>query len=130
MYYQKTTLIKARIQRAVDFLEKKGIKNLNKDDIQSNNIFHITSYQILKLSNPCTLKNDLTRSDTRGRKKIVTVDQIWEIKQILQQEDLKDCELTWKQLGIEEGVEALDQIIKKLMGSLDYHKYLAYQKNW
>lgn len=30
-YYHKTTPIKARIQNAIDFLNKKGIKGLNKD---------------------------------------------------------------------------------------------------
>ena len=37
---------------------------------------------------------------------------------------------SWKQLGIEIGVEALDWTIKKVMGSLEYHEYLACQRSW
>ena len=68
-YCQKTTLIKARIQGAVDFLEKKEIKGLNKDVFRANDVSHATGYRILKSSNPRTLVNDPTRKSLEGGKK-------------------------------------------------------------
>lgn len=92
-YYQKTSLFITRIQSAIDFLEKKGIKSLNKDLFQSNSIFHAMGYNIFKLSNLPTFKNDLARREIRGGKKIMTADQIREIEHILQHGGLEDCEL-------------------------------------
>lgn len=43
-YCQKTTLIKARVQDTINFLEKKRIKNLNKDVFCKNSISHTTRY--------------------------------------------------------------------------------------
>ena len=50
-------------------------------------------YRILKLSNLHTLKNNLTRKKTGGRKEVVTEDQIREMKKILQNEGLESCAL-------------------------------------
>ena len=129
-YCQKTTPIRARIQGAIDFLEKKGIKGLNEDVFWSSGVSHATGYRILKSSNPRSLRNDPTRRGTRGWKGIVTTDQIREMEQILQHESLEGRALTWEQLGMEAGVEASGWTIKRVMGNLEYHKCLACQRSW
>lgn len=98
-YCQKTTPIKARVQGAIDFLEKKGIKGLNKDIFRENVVFHATGYRILKSSNPRTLKNDPTRNETRGRKKVIAPEQIREMEMILENEVWREeasCGSSWE----------------------------------
>lgn len=82
-YCYKTMLIKAKIQSTINFLEKKGIKSFNEVIFWSNNVSHATGYRILKLSNPYTFKNNLTRKEIKGPKEFITVDQIKEIEEIL-----------------------------------------------
>ena len=108
----KTTPIKARIQGAVDFLEKKGIKGLNEDVFRANKVSHATGYRILKSRNPRTLVNNPTRKETRGRKKVITPEQIREMEMILENEGLEGRGLTWEQLGMEVGMEATKMTIK------------------
>lgn len=81
---------KARIRGAVDFLEKKGIKDPK--------VSHATGYRIFKSSNPLTLKNDPTRKETRGRKKVIIPEQIKEMGIKLENEGLEGRGLTWEQL--------------------------------
>lgn len=87
-----------------------------------------TGYQILQSSNPRTLKNDPTRKDTRGRKQIITLAQIREMEKILENEGLEGRGLIWSQLGFEPQVDVSEATIKRIMGSLDYHKCLICQR--
>lgn len=52
------------------------------------------------------------------------------MEQILQHEGLEGRAFTWEQLGMEAGVEASGWTIKMVMGSLEYHKFLACQRSW
>lgn len=88
-YYHKMAPIKARIQGAIDFLDKKRIKGFNENIFRSNGVSHATGYRNLKSSNPRILKNNLTRKKTGGRKEVVTADEIGEMKKILQNEGLE-----------------------------------------
>lgn len=45
--------------------------------------FHATGYRILQSSNPCTLKNDPTRTKTEDQNEVVTTDQIRKMEKIL-----------------------------------------------
>lgn len=67
----------------MNFLEKKKIKSLNENIFWLNNVSYAMGYKIIKSSNPHTFKNNLTKKKTRDQKKIVTVDQIREIEEIL-----------------------------------------------
>lgn len=66
MYYQKTKPIKARIQGAINFLDKKRIKGLNKDIFGLNNVSHAMSYRILKSNNLRIHKNNSSTKKTKG----------------------------------------------------------------
>lgn len=87
-----------------------------------------TGYQILQSSNPRTLKNGPTRKETRGRKQIITLAQIREMEKILENEGLEGRGLIWSQLGFEPQVDVSEATIKRIMGSLDYHKCLICQR--
>lgn len=52
------------------------------------------------------------------------------MKFILETESLGACTYTWKQLGFEVGVEYSGHTLKKAMGTIDYHKYIAYRQGW
>lgn len=69
-YYYKITSIKAQIQGAINFLDKKVIKNFNKDIFWSNCISHAIDYRILKSSNLRNFKNNLIRKKIRNQKKL------------------------------------------------------------
>ena len=99
-YCQKTTLIKVRIQGAVNFLEKKGIRVLNKDIFCANCVFYATGYKILKFSNFDALINDPTRKDIRKKKKVIMLEQIKQREIILENDYLEGRKLIWEQLGI------------------------------
>ena len=127
---QKNTPITARVQGAIGFLEKKEIKGVNENAFRENGVSHATGYRILKSSNPRKLKNDPTRNETRGRKKVITPEQIRRMEIILENEGLEGRGLTWEQLGMEAGIKATKLTIKNTMGSLDYQKCLACQRVW
>lgn len=92
-YCHKTMLIKAKIQSAINFPDKKRTKGLSKDVFKSNGIFYTTGYKILKSSNPCILKKNLNRKKTKERKKVIIANQIRKMEKIVQNKGLKDCAL-------------------------------------
>ena len=127
---QNPTPIKARIQGTVDFLESQGIKHKKEEVFQFNGVSHATGYRLLKSDNLRTPKIAVNMEETRGRKFIITPDQIREMDQILQTTGHEGRALTWKQLGLEANVEAFYKTIKNTMGSLQYHKCIACQRGW
>lgn len=122
--------IKARVQGAIDFLKKKGIKDLKEDVFRENGVSHATGCRILKSSNPRTLENDPTRNETKGKKKVIILEQIREMETILENEGLEGRGFRWEQLGMEAGIKATKLTIKNIMGSFNYHKCLACQRGW
>ena len=52
------------------------------------------------------------------------------MENILENEGLEGRSLTWIQLGFEAQVEASEAIIRRAMGTLDYHKCVACQRVW
>ena len=91
---------------------------------------HATGYRILRSSNPRTLKNDPTRKETRRGHNKITPELIREMEKILENEGLDGRSLTWMQLGFEAQIEASEATIQRAMGTLKYHKGLAYQRGW
>lgn len=88
--YEYCPKIKGRVQGAIDFLKKKGIKDLKEDVFRENGVSHATGCRILKSSNPRTLKSDPTRNETKGKKKVMILEQIREIETILENEGLEE----------------------------------------
>lgn len=126
----QTTPIKSRIQGTIDFLESQGIKGKKEDVFRFNNVSHSTGYRLLSFSNPRRLHNDPTKPETRGRKSIVTREQIETMEHLLETEGLEARGLTWEQLGLEAGCEASGKTIQRVMGSMDYRKCVACRKGW
>ena len=89
-----------------------------------------TGYELLKTNSTRQRHHDLDLVETRGRKTIVTSDQIQEMESILQTTGLEGRGLTWEQLGMEAGVKASGKTIKRIMGTMDYHKCIACQQGW
>ena len=98
---QKPTLVKTKIQGAIDFLESKDIKEKKNAVFQANNVLRKTDYRILQSSIPRTLKNNPTRKKTFRPKQIITFLQICEMEKILNNKRLEGRGLTWSQLRFE-----------------------------
>ena len=129
-FLQKTTPVKARIHGECDFLESEGLKISKEKVFRYNSVSRATGYRIPRSSNPRTLKNDLTRKKTRGRRSLISPREIHEMEQILENEGLEGRALTWQQLRFEVELDLSEVTIQRTMGIIDYHKCLAYQRGW
>ena len=68
--------------------------------------------------------------EKRRRHSIVTPRHIREMERILKTEGMEACGLTWVQLGYEMGLECSSRIIQRVIGTMNYHKYIACRKGW
>lgn len=82
-YCHKTTIIKVKIQNAINFFEKQESQDFNKDVFWSNGVFHTINFRISKSSNLYIFKNNPTRKKAKSQKKMMTIDQIKKIKEVL-----------------------------------------------
>ena len=90
--FEHPTPKKARIRGTVDFLKSQGIKDKKEDVFRFNGIFYETGYRLLN-SDSSRTHNYITisanKNDYRGRKKVIILEQIREMKQILKTKGLE-----------------------------------------
>ena len=129
-FLQKTTPVKARIQGACDFLESEGLKISKEKVFRYNSVSRATRYRILRSNNPRTLKNDLTRKKTRGRRSLISPREIHDMERILENEGLEGQALTCQQLEFEVGLDISEVTIWRTMSTIDCDQCLACQRGW
>ena len=88
-----------------------------------------TGYRMLS-TNPRRINNDPFRRESRGRKSIITEEQLRSMEKIIENHGFDGRTLTWAQLGYEAGVSASWLTVKRVLGSLDYRKCTACKKGW
>lgn len=101
-------------------------------------MFLTLSMSLVPLDSGCSVRNllaiviiiNLNCPRTRGRKSIITSDQIREMEHILETEGIAARSMTWEQLGQEVGVDVCGKTIQRTMGAKDYRKCIACQKGW
>ena len=94
--FEHPTPKKARIRGTIDFLESQGIKGKKEDIFRFNGVSHRTGYRLLNSDSSRThhyIAISANENDHRGRKKIITSEQIREMKQILETEGLESRSL-------------------------------------
>lgn len=129
--HEYPTPTKAKIQGAIEFCDKMGIKYHTKDVFRVFGVSRPSGYRLLHQNNSNRRHhNNAHKEETRGREQIVTKDQIKEMEQVLEHEGLAGRALTWEQLGLEAGVEACGWTIQRTMGTLIYYKCVACQRVW
>ena len=52
------------------------------------------------------------------------------MEQILETEVIEARAYTWEQLGYEVGLECSGRVIRKAMGTMEYHKCIACRMGW
>lgn len=124
------TSLRARIKGIIEYLEATGRKGEKSNVFRHAGVSRAQGYRLLASENPGHLQNDSNRRETRGRKKIITSDQLKEMEYILETEGLETRGLTWEQLGREVGSEASGRTIQRILGSQNFHQCIACQRSW
>lgn len=125
------TLMQAKVRNAVQFYKCMGIKYFKKDVFSTFNIFHCQGYEFLRNNSSLRqLYNSLSLKESCGYCRLISVEKICEIEQILQEKGIEVYVMTWKHLGYEVGLECTEQIVKNTIGSLNYRKYIICKKSW
>ena len=70
--------------------------------------------------------------ETRGRKKLLKPEDLTAMEEIIWKYGYEARALTWQALAFEAGIviEISHQTIRKAIGTLEYWKCIAYQKEW
>ena len=68
--------------------------------------------------------------ERRGRPSKLTAEDIHHVEQLLQEHGWTARSLTWDQLAIEAGLEVSGLTLRRAMGTMDYHKCVAWRKGW
>lgn len=127
---EEKTPNRSAVKAVVDFNQSHGIKFSKTAVFDHFGVARRTGWRILA-GNPRRLHNDPLRHDNRGRKKIITSQQLRKMHYLLQNEGFDIRSMTWEQLGAQVGIEGVHiQTIRTAMGSMDYHKCIACQKGW
>ena len=116
---------KARIQGAIEFCERMGITYYKNDVFRTFNVSKTRGYELLRSGS----HNDSEEFETRGRKSIVSTKDIREMERILE-EGFEARITTWQQLGFEAGLDCSGHTIRRVMGTMDYHKCISCRKGW
>ncbi len=124
------TPTKARLKGAIEFCEAQGLEYRKEDVFNTFEVPRRTGYRLLKETSTRRLQNNPELAETRGRKSVVTQDQIREMEKILETEGIEGRGLTWEQLGMEASVDTCGRTIKNVMGTMHYCKCIACNKGW
>ncbi len=130
LYQHHDTPTKAGIRSVVDYLDSHGIKHPKEQVFKHFGVSITQGYDILNDITSRRHHNNPESSESRGRKTIITREQIKEMERILENEGITGRALTWEQLGMEAGVEASGRTIQRTMQTMDYRKCIACQKGW
>ncbi|KAI9887862.1 MAG: hypothetical protein M1823_000384, partial [Watsoniomyces obsoletus] len=121
---------KAKIQGVIEYCEKNKIDYYKKDVFEMFGVPKTSGHRIVADTSARRHHNKPNQRETRGRKPIVTPEQMKEMEEILEKTGIEGRALTWQQLGIEAGVDACGDTIKSAMGTMGYRKCIACTKSW
>lgn len=124
------TPVKAKVQGTIEYLRAQRITGQNENVFCFFGVCHTVGWKILREGNPRRHHNQPGVREQRGRKKIITDEQMKEMERIIETEGISGRALTWEQLGMEVGVEASGRTIQRAMGTLNYRKCLVCRKGW
>ena len=68
--------------------------------------------------------------EARGAKSKITLKDIRQMERILEEDGFCARALIWEQLGYEANLDVSGKTIRRAMGTMEYHKYLACRKGW
>ena len=122
------TPMKAKVQGAVELAKKHGFDFQKEDIFKDYGVSCSSGYEIIKSQSSRRRHHNPSLSETRGCKSVITPSQTKEMKSIIETKGFEVRALTWKQLGLEAGVETSGRTIQRVMETLDYHKCVACQK--
>ncbi len=74
------------------------------------------------------LGNDSNVEDHRGSKSLISQKKIREMEDILETEGIEAHVYTGEQLGFEVGLECSGHTVKGAIGTMEYHKCIAYRR--
>jgi hypothetical protein len=118
---------KAKIQGTIEYLQAKGITGQKEAVFRHFGVPARTGYRLLTTGSR-RHHNDMFIPEKRGRKSIITEEQLRRMERIVEEYGFDGRALTWLQLGHEAGVEASWRTIQRAMGTLNYRKCIACKK--
>jgi hypothetical protein len=125
---------KSKVLGTISFFEKEKIPHFKSRVFKHFGVSHTQGWEIIRQQrNRRNLHDDPDHPDleeTRGRKRILTPDDLQKIEKLIWTYGFEARALTWQALTFEAGIEAEVswRTIQRAMGTLDYRKYVACQK--
>ena len=120
---------KAAVVGTVSYLEEKNIPHTKSDIFRFFEMSNTQGWRTLQEGVPRSMSDDPDRKETRGRKRLVTDEQIQAMEQILQTEGPDGRGKPWRDLGLEVGCKASGRTIKRAMEEKGYQKCSACHRN-
>ena len=105
-YTHHDTPKKNKIKGVIKFNDQMGISYDKRDVFKTFNVSPTRGYAMLKPdASERRMHNDSNKPETRGRKGLITQDQINAMDHLLDTEGIAGRALSWQQLGMECGVD-------------------------
>ena len=120
---------KAAVVGTISFLEAKKIPHTKSDVFRFFEMSNTQGWRTIQEGVPRSMSDDPDRKETRGRKRLVTEEQVQAMEQILQNDGPDGRGKPWKDLGLEVGCKASGRTIKRAMEEKGYQKCSACHRN-
>lgn len=89
-----------------------------------------TAIKIAKASSSRRNVHDLEWEETRGRKGLISPEDIRKWERILEDNGIEGKKLGWAGLAYEAGLDVSEWTLKRAMGTMDYHMCVACKRGW
>lgn len=126
----KSTFVKTKIKRAIEFCESMSISYFKKNVFQFFEVNKNTEWNALNQNTSRRHHNDSEISKTRDRRTMISSRDICEMNRLLQTKDIEERNLTWEQLEWKMSMKCSDRTIQRAMRSMKYHKCVVCRKSW
>jgi len=131
---------RVKIQENIDFINRNyifyrnnpnsGIPFPKAEVFRSHGVSQRTGYRILNDPDPRRIHNSQIKEEPRGRKAILSAQDLKNAEEIITKNGIDGRLLTWLELRDELGVNCSARTLENKMGSLNYHRCLACKISW
>ena len=125
------TPARVKVRGAVQFCDRMGIDYFKDDIFRTLNVGSREGWRFLSNRNSSRrVPNDLDVEDHRGPQPLIGPEKIREMDRILETEGIEARAYILEQLGFEVGLEFSGRIVQRAMGTMSYHKCIAFRRGW
>jgi hypothetical protein len=121
---------KAMVQGTIAYLKAKKIDFYKEDVFRFFEVGHTSGHNMLRPETSPRRFDTVHEHNPSHQCRIITLQKLREMEEILENEGIAARGLTWEQLGTEVGLNVCGRTIKRALGTMEYHKCIACKKGW